>query len=212
MRMKKLLSAVVLMGAAVHLNALDAGILVPATPPCPEIDGEMERALLGADQEIVDLSTILSEAETPSENGCLPTLEKIGFAINASVPSLSMKGILTRLKESACKELDSALKRAIGDYEVAAKAPFGLGHINVGASTNGNQTKWESNNGKSVFDPITRDLIKMGTQTARDAIDNVQDELPNTDGINRTIKETTKESTDKYKDQVNGARDALNDL
>jgi len=218
MKFKKLLFVLALtvslpLSAQNKTPSVAQGILVPATPPCPEIDGEMDAALANADAQAVDFGEILAEAEAPSENGCLPSLENIGRMINGSVPNFSMAGILTQIKEAACKEMDKAIERSLSKYQLVAKAPYGLGHVKVGVGATGEgDEEWIPDNGKSVFDPVAREAIKMGGDVAKEAVGNVTEELPNTEGVNRTIKETTNETTDEYKDNVNSARGAINDL
>lgn len=209
----KLLLIIGLAASATAFGQIEAGILVPASRGCEEIDEVMKANLANADKETEALATVLQEVEKPSDNACLPSLQDIGSMINASVPNFSLSGILTRIKEAACQEADRAVNRSLAKYRVVANAPYGLGHVRLGAGQGGdadNQIDWD--NGKSVFDPLEREAIRAGGDLGSGVVDTIEDALPGTEGVNRTIRRDINEVDSRYRDSVDSARGAINDL
>lgn len=216
MKLRKLLLIVCLMGMQANASSPSGavGILVPATPPCDEIDGEMEAAFTRAEAVTEAIGQDILVAEDPSENSCIPSLENIGTMINGALPrAFTMSALLTRIRDAACAEMDRAVDRALNKYQVVARAPYGLGHVRVGIGEAGDHDNTGIiDNGKSVFDPLAQEIIKTGGAVARDAVESVADEVPNAEGINRTIRSETNSANSEYRNSVDSAREALNGL
>lgn len=217
MKMKK----IILLGALIstfNVNAASpsgaVGILVPATPDCEEIDGVLREAYRQAEKITEEIGKDILEVDNPASNSCIPTLENIGTMINGALPrAFTMAGLLSAIRDAACAQMDRAIQRSLNKYTVIARAPYGLGHIQFGIGEAGDHDNTGiEDNGRSVFDPLEQEIIRTGGEVARDAVESVTEELPNTEGVNRTIREETNSATRDYRDSVDSAREALNGL
>lgn len=221
MNMGKLLLLIILICSSFSSyggNSIHGGLLVPATPPCDEIDGVMNANLTQADIESTQITEIIkdgSDPESTTDNSCLPSLKDIAAGIRGSLPSISgsFSSLIDKLKDSACSAVDKAISKSINNQNIVAKLPYGMGQIKAGANTNGQSgIDISTNENKTIYDQAERDLIKIGGNAGRKATENVTDALPNTTGINRTIRDETGKARDVYDENIDGASDAVNNL
>lgn len=101
------------------------------------------------------------------KNACLPITEKLGGMISSSLPSLqaaTLKGIAEAVKKAACASINSAIETGSEQLQVGWEAPYGMGGVSAGTTTNG-QTGYQHTDGANI------DLTKGVTDVFTDGID-----------------------------------------
>ena len=73
------------------------------------------------------------------KDACLPTLSALSGQLSASIPSFSglARGLATKIRNMACSAADDAIKKNTDTLNASWEAPFGLGGISGGVTTNG---------------------------------------------------------------------------
>lgn len=73
----------------------------------------------------------------PSEFTCLPTLEKLGSALNAtqfSLTGLAIDAIAMQIKNVACKITDNYIEDLAEQANVSWDVPYGVGDVGIGVT------------------------------------------------------------------------------
>lgn len=203
---------------AMHADAQSpsggVGILVPASEDCTEIDSVMDDNYRKAEEISETIGEVIMEVENPAENSCIPSLENIGSMINGALPrAFTLAGLVTRIRDAACAALDDAAERALEKYQLAVRAPYGMGYIRVGVGERGDQDNTGiEDNGRNVLDPIADEIVNLSRTAGREAAESVTSELPDATGVNRTIRDETNNANSDYQNSIDSAREALNGL
>lgn len=206
-----ILSTSVMAGNEGALLQTGSDILTPASKGCDEIDNALDEALYRANQTDNANAGDLGTAEDADANACLPSLENIGIMINGAVPSFSLDGLLTAVRDKACKAMQIAFEKGLENLVVKGKTPYQLAELDISIGSTGSGVNVKKS-GRSVFYPVEQEAVKMGGELGKKAVDAIFDEVPSTQGVNRTIKKRSDQIGSDYKDAVDSARGGINDL
>lgn len=83
----------------------------------------------------------ISLFQTPDieQEACLPTLSALSGQLGASIPSFSgiARGLATKIRSMACSAVDDAIRQKTENLNASWEAPYGLGGISGGVTTDG---------------------------------------------------------------------------
>lgn len=133
--------------------------------PC-EVDTNMAAtAKAAADRSEAQYATedeVVTAAPKVKDASCLPTLDALDGLIRAQIPGFGGGGgLLTKVKDAACKFADGAIKTIAGKAKYSVGDPYGIASVGIGATTDG-----ESGIKKEEYD-VTEVIERTATGVVR---------------------------------------------
>ncbi len=127
MKVKFLLVALSLSFSTVNTYAESCAIDVVMQSKLTEVNEKSKAAI-----NLFQIPDIEQEA-------CLPTLSALSGQLGASIPSFSglARGLATKIRSMACSAVDNAIREKTENLNASWEAPYGLGGISGGVTTNG---------------------------------------------------------------------------
>lgn len=186
-----------------------AGALVPTC----EVDVIREQGGKRADVFAANAGAVIGATaqEKISEKSCIDRLKDLAGSVNVAFPSsLFNEGIIDRLKDMACDQVDSLLTKALTRQRLALEAPYGYVGVDLGIKRGegGLTTEDTGTITEKLEDKLLQETRRVINTKGREATRDLEDQA----GINEMNREASKLKREGEIDINDSVRDGLDAL